>query len=152
MNYTNNVKEILSFYDSSDLLVFFYFHQSIALIFANKLYTLSKCYLAKFDCLRTLSNKLSIFDQILFSVSTKSNTFSNFYIEGRERDETKTNLKFSRIFLIYSNFHLLKINLDKMGSQYDPSMLNEYLPQYYRRLFPYKSYIQWIRSVKKCVV
>ena len=96
--------------------------------------------------------KLGIFDQILFSVPTKSNTFSNFYIEGRERDETKTNLKYSRIFLTYSNFHLLKINLDKMGSQYDPSMLNEYLPQYYRRLFPYKSYIQWIRSVKKYVL
>ena len=55
MNYTNNVIEILSFYDSSDLLVFFYFRQSIALIFVNKLYTLSKCYLATFDCLRTLS-------------------------------------------------------------------------------------------------
>ena len=39
-----------------------------------------------------------------------------------------------------------------MGSHYDPSMLNEYLPQYYRRLFPYKSYIQWIRSVKKYVL
>jgi len=31
-----------------------------------------------------------------------------------------------------------------MGSKYDSSMLNDFLPVYYKRLFPYKSYIQWI--------
>ena len=36
-----------------------------------------------------------------------------------------------------------------MGSKYDSSMLNDFLPVYYKRLFPYKSYIQWIRLVKK---
>ena len=29
-------------------------------------------------------------------------------------------------------------------SSYDPAMLNELLPIYYRRLFPYQSYMQWI--------
>jgi len=31
-----------------------------------------------------------------------------------------------------------------MGSAYDISMLNDFLPVYYKRLFPYKSYVQWI--------
>ena len=31
-----------------------------------------------------------------------------------------------------------------MAATYDPSMLNDFLPIYYRRLFPYQTYMQWI--------
>lgn len=31
-----------------------------------------------------------------------------------------------------------------MAKTYDPSMLNDFLPIYYRRLFPYQTYMQWI--------
>lgn len=39
---------------------------------------------------------------------------------------------------------LFTINLINMSSEYDPELLQELLPTYYKRLFPHQAFYRWL--------